>query len=66
MPFVANRNIQKYLQIPIRLNLCWLMFEVIRSVSLVYSDGLRSFGYKVVSIQVDSIQIEVVSRHHQS
>ena len=29
-------------------------------------DGVRSFQYKVVSIQVDSMQIEVVSRHHQS
>ena len=27
---------------------------------------VRAFRYKVVSIQVDSIQIEVVSRHHQS
>ena len=30
------------------------------------SDGLRSFRYKVVLIQVDLIQIEVVSRHHRS
>ena len=28
-------------------------------------DGLRSFQYKIVSIQVDSMQIEVVSRHRQ-
>ena len=28
--------------------------------------GLRSFQYKVVSIQEDSIQIEVVSRHYWS
>ena len=28
--------------------------------------SFRSFRYKVVSIQVDSIQIEVVSRHHRS
>ena len=28
--------------------------------------GVRSFRYKVVSIQVDSIPIKVVSRHHQS
>ena len=28
--------------------------------------GLRSFRYKVVSIQVDSTQIEVVSRHYRS
>ena len=28
--------------------------------------GLRSFRYKVVSIQVDSIQIEVVSRDYRS
>ena len=30
------------------------------------SNGVRSFRYKVISIQVDSTQIEVVSRHHQS
>ena len=29
-------------------------------------EGLRSFRYKVLMIQVDSIQIEVVSSHHQS
>ena len=28
--------------------------------------GVRSFRYKVVSIQVDSIPSKVVSRHHQS
>ena len=28
--------------------------------------GVRSFRYTVVSIQVDSIEIEVVSRHHRS
>ena len=28
--------------------------------------GLRSFRYKVVSIQVDSMQIEIISRHHRS
>ena len=28
--------------------------------------GLRSFRYKVVSMQVDSIQIDIVSRHHRS
>ena len=30
----------------------------------LHRNGLRSFRYKLVSIQVDSIQIEVVSRHH--
>ena len=29
----------------------------------IFWDGLRSFRYKVLSILVDSIQIEVVSRH---
>jgi len=32
----------------------------------VYSSGVRSFRYEVVSIQVDPIQIEVAPRHHQS
>jgi len=32
----------------------------------ISSNGVRSFRYKIVSIQVDSIPIKVVSRHHQS
>ena len=35
-------------------------------ITAMLSDGLRSFRYKVVSIQVDLIQIEVVSRDHRS
>ena len=35
-------------------------------ITAMLSDCLRSFRYKVVLIQVDLIEIEVVSRHHRS
>ena len=37
-----------------------------QSIYSLYSRGLWSFRDKVVSIQVKSLQIEVVSRHYQS
>ena len=56
MPIVANTNIPNYLQIPIGLNLCWLMFEVIRSVSLVYSEG-DIVGYIIPQFRKKNRQI---------
>ena len=37
--------------------------QTITVLTEIYWDGIRSFRYKVVSIQVVSIQIEVVSIH---
>ena len=57
----------------ILLCFCFVLFDkrpmLSRSTSLSVLQcpvGVQSLRYKVVSIQVDSTQIEVVSRHHQS
>ena len=44
----------------------YMTVHCVNSFTEIPGNGLRSFRYKVVSIQVDSIQIEVVSRHQQS
>ena len=61
--WVVNCGSSKGSHVTVFVRARWMFGQSIYSL---YSRGLWSFRDKVVSIQVKSLQIEVVSRHHRS